>query len=123
MLGFASGALPGAVAKWLSVDGDQQVGVVAQVLDHFLEAPQAAGAGTHRQLERLVLLLQLFGFLLDVRQDHPDELHDGQDERTECRLPYPHTYTDTCPLFKSVRVRKCQDACTDTLTRDMTAHE
>uniref|UniRef100_A0A8D2M2C0 Uncharacterized protein n=1 Tax=Zonotrichia albicollis TaxID=44394 RepID=A0A8D2M2C0_ZONAL len=65
-------------------DPHHDVGVPVEELEEFLQAPEAALEAAQQELGKLVLAHpSTFQPVVQVLQDDPDHLHDGQDQRAE----------------------------------------
>uniref|UniRef100_A0A8C5JRA4 Uncharacterized protein n=1 Tax=Junco hyemalis TaxID=40217 RepID=A0A8C5JRA4_JUNHY len=73
--------VPGRGAEVGAGDSHHDVGVPVEELEEFLQAPEAALEAAQEELGKLVL----GGWrpVVQVLQDDPDHLHDGQDQRAE----------------------------------------
>uniref|UniRef100_A0A672QNS0 Uncharacterized protein n=1 Tax=Sinocyclocheilus grahami TaxID=75366 RepID=A0A672QNS0_SINGR len=65
---------------------DHNVGVPVQKLDELLQAPEAAFQTAQQELGKFILCFSLtLEFVINILQQNPDNLDDGEDERTKCQ--------------------------------------
>uniref|UniRef100_A0A3B5BF09 Uncharacterized protein n=1 Tax=Stegastes partitus TaxID=144197 RepID=A0A3B5BF09_9TELE len=63
------------------------VGVSVQELDAFLQTPEAALQTAQQELCKLVLERHTFQLVVQILQQNPDDLNDGEDEGAERQSP------------------------------------
>uniref|UniRef100_H2RX44 Uncharacterized protein n=1 Tax=Takifugu rubripes TaxID=31033 RepID=H2RX44_TAKRU len=62
---------------------NHDVGVPVEELDELLQTPEAAFQAAQKEVESNIHLT--FGLVVDVFQDDPDNLHQGQDQSSKCQ--------------------------------------
>ncbi len=93
-------AVPSSHAEVLASERDLDVGCLVDELDDSLHAGQAAAETIDSILEALVLVSsRVFGLLLEYFDHHLEELHNCQDEGSECQttevIPEGHLETSS----------------------------
>uniref|UniRef100_A0A2K6TUU2 Uncharacterized protein n=1 Tax=Saimiri boliviensis boliviensis TaxID=39432 RepID=A0A2K6TUU2_SAIBB len=85
--------IPGRGAEIGAVDGNLEDSIPVEEFDELLQAPEAAFETGHEVLGKPPWVCRTFQPLIQVLEDHSDDLHNGQDERAKgqgaCVVPRP----------------------------------